>query len=401
MVRMLTLALALALLAAAPAAAVDDCPDTAPARSLLDGQGTLESVIGGPDGKLYYTDGDKQSLMRLDAPGAEPAPLATDIVSPGGLLVGTDGTSLVQGYGDGVQQGAAGNLIGMAGLLRIDLATGKQTTIATGTSMSNGLARDPAGVIYASDDAGTGIDRVVGDKVQQRWARVVSGNGLAVSGNGHYLFVNQTFQPAAIQRVDITNPSVVEQYAAPGPADVAAGLDGLTIDQDDRLFAAANQSGEIWRVGVDGSICALARGLNRPSAVAFGSGGAFPATSLYAVTFGGDVLEIPGVRATPPAGASASARLRLRVRPRFLRARKRSRVRVTVRRGRVLEPNAYVRVGRKATHTGPRGRARVSIRPRHRGFITIRARAAGVPPVKLKLRVLRARRGPHPEALIG
>ena len=89
---------------------------------------------------------------------------------------------------------------------------------------------------------------------------VISSNGLAVSANGRYLFANQTFQPAAIQRVDMTDPTIVEKYAAPGPEDIHAGLDGLTIDQNDRLFAATNGvSGQVWRVGTDRSICALSR----------------------------------------------------------------------------------------------------------------------------------------------
>jgi sugar lactone lactonase YvrE len=394
--RLLTLALFLAL--AAPAAAVPGCPDAHPQRSLLTGQGVLESVIGGPDGKLYYTDTDQDALMRLDRPGAQPQVLADGIDSPGGLLVGLDGKSIIVGYGDGFQQGAAGNLVGLAGLIRVDLVTGKKTTIVTGTSMSNGLARDPAGVIYASSDAGAGIDRIVGDKVQRSWARVISSNGLAVSRDGRYLFANQTFQPAAIQRVDLTDPSKVEQYAAPGPEDIAAGLDGLTIDQDDRLFAATNGvSGQVWRVGTDKSICALSTDVPMASAVAFGGGGAFPATNLYAVGFAGEVVEIPDVRKPPP--PPPARYLRVRVRPRFVRARHRSRLTVVVRRGRVNEPRALVRVRGHRARTDAGGRARVIVRPRRRGFLRIRVRAAGVPPVRLRVRVLRAKPAPRPQAL--
>jgi sugar lactone lactonase YvrE len=398
MVRVLTLVVFLVL--AAPAAAVPDCPDAQPQRSLLTGQGVLESVIGGPDGKLYFTNSDAGALMRLDAPGAQPTVAADGIEEPGGLLVGPDGKSIIVGFGNSFQQGGVGNVAGMSGLISVDVNTGKKTAIVTGTSMSNGLARDPAGAIYASNDVGTGIDRVVGTTVERNWARIVSANGLAVSANGRYLFANQTFQPAAIQRVDITDPSRVEQYAAPGPEDMAAGLDGLTIDHDDRLFAATNGAyGEIWRIGTDKAICALSRDVPLASAVAFGGGGAFPVTSLYAVGFGGDVVEIPNVRTEPP---PAPARyLRVRIRPRFVRAKRRSRLRVTVRRGRVLEPRAHVQVGRRSAVTDARGRARVAVRPRRRGFLTVRVRAAGVPPVKLRVRVLRAKPAPRPQALTG
>ena len=320
------------------------------------------------------------------------------IEAPGGLLLGLDGSSIVQGYGDGFATGALGNVVGLAGLLRIDTASGEQSTIATGTSMSNGLARDPAGVIYASDDVGTGIDRIVGERVQRNWATVISGNGLAVSANGRYLFVNQTFQPAAIQRIDLTEPTRVEHYAAPGPLDFAAGLDGLTIDQKDRLFAAANASGEVWRIDTNGTICAIARGLNQPSAVGFGTGGAFPETSLYAVTFGGDVVEIPKARPAPKANGGRKARLLLRIRPRVLRVGVRKQVTVTVRRGRALEPLARVRIGKKVKRTHADGRVRVFIKRKRAGFVRVHARAAGVPPVRGRVRVLP--QTPRPQAIV-
>jgi hypothetical protein len=72
-------------------------------------------------------------------------------------------------------------------------------------------------------------------------------------------------------------------------------------------------------------------------------------------------------------------------------------VRITVHRGTELEPGAYVRVGPKATRTGPRGRARVAVRPKRKGFVRIRVRAAGVPPAQFKLRVLP--RKPRPQAV--
>ena len=398
MLRVLTLTAFLAW--AAPAAAVSDCPGAQPAKTLLSGQGVLESVIGGPDGRLYYTDTSKKALMRLDAPGAQPKVVADGIESPGGLLLGLDGTSILVGYGDGFQQGIEGNLVGRAGIIRVDLASGKKTTIVTGTSMSNGLARDPAGVIYASDDAGTGIDRIVGTAVQPRWSTIVSSNGLAVSPDGRYLYANQTFQPAAIRRIDLTNPADVQAYATPGPEDIAAGLDGLTIDQDGRLFAATNGiSGQVWRIATDRSICALARNVSLASAVAFGGGGAFPVTSLYAVGFAGELVEIPGVRAAPP--VTHAPYLTVRVHPRLVRARHRTRLAVVVRRTSRPEPRARVRVGPHTARTGVRGRAYVVVRPWRRGVLRVRVRAAGVKPVTVRVPVLRARRGPRPQALSG
>lgn len=400
MVRGLTLVFLLAL--AAPAAAVPDCPDAKPAATILSGQGSLESVIGGPDGHLYYTDTGKGALMRLDAPNTEPVVVADGIDAPGGLLL--DGGSIIVGYGDGFATAAQAELNPTAGLVRVDLATGAKTTVAEKTSMSNGLARDAAGVVYASSDVGTiGIDRIVGSQVERSWVRVPSANGLAVSADSRYLFANQTFQMPAIQRIDLTDPDHFETYATGAPEDATAGLDGLTIDQDDRLYAAVNLAGEVWRIGTDRGVCALTRGLMTTSAVAFGGGGAFPATSLYAVGFDGVVVEIPQARALPAAAARPNrAQLRVRIRPRFVRARRRTRVTIVVHRGRALEPRAAVRLGHtRVVRTGARGRAHVRVRPRHRGFLRLRVRAAGVPAFKGKVRVLRADPGPRPVALTG
>jgi hypothetical protein len=160
---------------------------------------------------------------------------------------------------------------------------------------------------------------------------VQSGNGLVVDTSGRYLYAAQTFVPASIARVDLTDPSRVDQYAAPGPEDISAGLDGMTRDEHDRIFAAANGGGQVWRIDRDRSICALARGLITPSAVAFGGGRTgFVQTSLYAVTFGGLVIEVPNARPQPavadavvapgPVAHRSTPRLRLRVAPRRVRA---------------------------------------------------------------------------------
>jgi hypothetical protein len=157
---------------------------------------------------------------------------------------------------------------------------------------------------------------------------------------------------------------------------MSAGLDGMTIDQSDRLFSAANGAGQLWRVGPDRSICALARGLLLPSAVAFGGGGAFPATSLYAVTFSGNVVEVPRARPVPPAATLPGTRVRLRVRPRRVRAGRRARIRIRVwfERGRAVTPaaRARVRIGRRVVRMNRRGRRTLVRRFRRPGRVRVR-----------------------------
>ncbi len=287
----------LALTLPTAALAVDDCfPGRTTAREILTGQGLLESAIVDAQGRLYYTDTDADALMRLDRPGALPKVVAGGIVSGGGLAWLPGGRALLVGQGDGAAAGVLGNVNPAAQLLRVDTTTGKVTTFARGLSMANGVARGPDGTVYASTDVGASIDRISADgrTVTRNWANVVSGNGLAVDPGGRYLYVNQTFVPAAIQRVDIRHPGTVEEYVRPPATDIAAGLDGMAIDKKGRLYAAANGGGQLWRVTRDRRICALARNVLLPSAVALGrSHHGFSQGHLYAVTFRGVVVEVP------------------------------------------------------------------------------------------------------------
>jgi sugar lactone lactonase YvrE len=374
---------------AASAAAVPDCPGSQPTRVVLSGQGTLESVISDAAGRLYYTDVSAKALMRLDSPGAAPQPVVTGIDSPGGLAFEPDGT-LIVGYGDAAAKGATGASNPQAGLLRVNLATGAHTVLATGLQMSNGVARGPDGTIYASNDFGSSLDRVFPTgMVQLGFAQVQSGNGLAVDTTGRYLFAAQTFVPAQMSRVDLTDPSRVEQYAAPGPADISAGLDGLTRDEHDRVFVAANGGGQVWRVDPDRSICALARGLITPSAVAFGGGRTgFVQTSLYAVTFGGLVVELPNARPVPatndavnapaPVGhRSTTPRLRIRVAPRRVRAGTSTAFAFDVTTGRVTVSGARVRFAGRTAVTDRTGRASMIVRLRRAGSYSAKASKRG------------------------
>jgi hypothetical protein len=228
--------------------------------------------------------------------------------------------------------------------------------------MANGLAWGPGGEIYASDDAGAGIDKVVDGKVQPRWAQVVSSNGLAVDAAGRHLFAAQTFQPAAVQRVEIANPANVARFGAPPAEDFAAGLDGMTIDQLDRLYVTAQTGSALWRFDVDGTPCALARGLSLPSAVALGG------TSAYVVTFSGVLAEVENVRPAPPSPTSAVVRAAVRVRatlkPARVYAKRRVRLRIQLR---PAVADAGLRIAGRRVRTDARGRAVLRLRFKRAG----------------------------------
>jgi sugar lactone lactonase YvrE len=289
---------------AGTAHAAPPCPTQPEARTLADLGSTLESIIAGPDGRLYFTDAGRGKLMMLAKPGAASRAVA-DVEDPGGLTFDADGSLLV-GSGNSIPGGAIGNLIPMASLVRVDLATGKTELAYQGLAMANGLATGPDGAIYASDDAGIGIDRIQDGFVENRWATVVSSNGLVVDKAGEYLYAAQTFQPAAIVRIPLADPAAASTWVSAPLADIAAGPDGMTRDGFDRLYVAANGNGEIWRVNRRREVCRLATNpALGPSALTFGRGrdGAFPRRNLYYVTFQGKLVELKGVLKGRPRAA--------------------------------------------------------------------------------------------------
>jgi gluconolactonase len=286
------------------AAAAPDCPDRTPARvrTLLSGQGTLESVAVDRRGHLFFTNDN--SLLRLDRPNGQPR-VMTLIDSPGGLAFDEAGNVIV-GYGNSPENGTVGDQTGPSGLLKVDPITGASEVFATGLSMANGVARAPDGSYYASNDFGSNIDRIQNGVTERGWSHVDSGNGLAIDREGRYLYVAQTFRPAAIQRIDLSDPTNVTPYVTAGPEDISAGLDGMTRDARNTLFVAANGAGQIWRIDPDpAEICVLLRGLpgfpDGPSAVATGSPhGHFPPENLYVVTFDGNLIELTRVASRFP-----------------------------------------------------------------------------------------------------
>jgi sugar lactone lactonase YvrE len=287
----------IAMMAPGAFAAAPDCLGNPPrVKTLLTGQGTLESVIVDRRGQHLFFTSDA-GLLRLDRPQGRPT-LLTQIDSPGGLAF-DDEANVIVGYGNSPENGQVGDLTGPSGLLSVDPASGASEVYATGLSMANGVARAPDGSYYASNDFGMNIDRIQNGQTERGWSHVDSGNGLAIDRAGSYLYVAQTFRPAAIQRIDLANPANVTPFFTADPEDIAAGFDGMTRDDDDTLFVAANGGGQIWRIYRDdpSSACVLLRGLpafpDGPSAVATGHGrGPFPGRNLYVVAFNGTVLEL-------------------------------------------------------------------------------------------------------------
>jgi gluconolactonase len=336
------------LVTAGPAPAAPDCAPFPKSRVVLETGDVLENVYMDGRQRLFYSDQSANALMRLDRLGSKPKAL-TAVPTPGGIAE-QPGGALIVGYGDGIGNGPTGDQNPMAGLYRINPNTGAHSTFATGLGMANGVARGPDGALYATNDFGHYIDRVKNGHVMHPWANVYSTNGVVVSRDNRYVYVDQTFVPAAIQRISVAHPSQVTQYVAAEPADYSAGLDSMQQDEHGNLYVAANGGGQVWKVDSHTHICVLASGLQFPSAVAFGTGPYV--RNLYVVTFAGQIVELSAVRPKPaPATGTIVGRVIFRRGPRD-RLHSTS-ARVTLRHvGRV--------VARRRVHSGHRYRFKVA-----------------------------------------
>lgn len=295
-------ALAPLALASPAAAALPDCMNAPAPRTVYSGQGTLESVIIGKGGRLYFTSTPSSGsgrLLKAVSPGSEPRVLTDGFDGPGGMA--WSHRRLIVGDGNTGANGATGDASPRAGLFSINPVSGDKAVFAKGLGMANGVARAPDGTIFASNAAGSLLDRIAVTRagragaVDHGWASVPSGNGMVVDHAGRFLYVNRTTAvPSAIARVEIANPANVTTFASM-PEEPVGLLDGMARDRDDNLYVAAFGAGQVWRVDTSGRACILARGLLNPSAVAFGRGTQrFRGGNLYAVGWGGEVVELPG-----------------------------------------------------------------------------------------------------------
>jgi sugar lactone lactonase YvrE len=300
-----------ALVLAAGASALEDCP-TQPAPRVVDSAtGTFESVAFDSKGRLFYTRSGQGKLMMIARNGARPKLILDGIDGPGGIIFRRNGNILV-GYGDTIAQAGDGEADPQAGLIEVDPRTGKSHVFVHGLQMANGVTRGPGGQIFASTDFGTGVDRVLKGTVELGWAPLDSSNGMVVDSAKRNLFVNQTFTtPPTIARIPLSDPTAAEPWFT-APEEAGAFLDGLTRDADGTLYAAANGSGDVWRVSGPEEGCVLWDGPpfpSGPSAVAFGRGkDRFPRGSLFVTTFGGQLLQLRHVR--PPVAVVNSDRER-------------------------------------------------------------------------------------------
>jgi sugar lactone lactonase YvrE len=279
--------------------ALQGCADRPEVRVISSGHGSLESVGVDRRGRLFFTDGSAGQLLMISRRGDEPRVIADGIDGPGGIIFQRRSGRVLVGFGNSFNQAIDGVLNPEGGLLRVDPRTGETQVHTTGLQAANGVARGPGQDIYASNAASSGVDRVAGDQVELAWAPLFSPNGLIADRSKRFLLANQLLGPAMIMRVPFDNPGAARPYWTAPLTDAAAGLDGLARDVEGRLYAAAFLAGDVWRVDGQDSACSLmgAGAAPTPSDVAFGrKGGGFGPRNLYVTTYGGELLELVGVR---------------------------------------------------------------------------------------------------------
>jgi gluconolactonase len=256
----------------------------------------LEGLTVDPGGRLYTTDLVSGRVYRVDAPGAAAVPVAT---VPGGSGAGAlawapDGTLLV-GYGADPRV-LLGDVLRPGAIAKLDTATNRLTPFVGGLSAANGMdvARD--GTIYATNDFGQLVGRVLPNgAVAADWARFPSANGAVLGTDDAYLYVSRTFVNPGVSRIPVANPGAPESLLTFAGGDVIAAPDGLTLDSQDRPVVPTNAAGQIIRIDGPNAFCVLAQGLPSSSVVTYGRGpSGFAQGRLFRAGFDGAIYEIPG-----------------------------------------------------------------------------------------------------------
>jgi gluconolactonase len=204
---------------------------------VADGDGFTLALVFGPDGLLYYVDGERRAVMRLDPAGGEPELLAMGAIGGHELVI------------------------------------------------PNALAFDRAGRLYVTEsnsasEPGPGIYRIDPDGTGALWSSgpFLFANGVAVAPDQSAVYVAETWS-RRITRVPLRADGSAGE---PEPFVELPGAlpDGLAFGPDDRLYVACYQPSQIVRVDDDGHASVLIRDddailLGHPTNIAFRDSTAF------------------------------------------------------------------------------------------------------------------------------
>lgn len=186
---------------------------------------------------------------------------------------------------------------------------GEIDTVASGLGDPNFILVRRGNTLLVSDDFTDEIWEVTLDGQRSIFTRAINyPNGMAEAADGTALYVAQIFrridpieQDDRLWRIPLSGrrpsgaPEVVFRTGGAG------GLDGLAMDEQGRVYVAANREGRLWRFDPrDGSALLIAENVAGIASLAFG-GGAFDEHSLYATQLrGGQIWRFKvGARGMP------------------------------------------------------------------------------------------------------
>ncbi len=242
-----------------------------------------EGMAFGADGYLYATS--DEMVWRL-TPEGEALPFA-EVPDAIGLAPWANGDLVVASFGEyNLPDGK---------VYTVD-PDGEATFLADGIDSPNFVAIAQDGTALISDDIDTRVFRVTpGGEVSVVIENVPSPNGMAFSPDGTALYIASTFTAQGqLTRYDVGDDGM--PIEATGQEilhlGVASTPDGIAVDEENRVYVAANLPGEIWRV--DGDAPTLSEGelvsdaVHTPASLAFGVGPKYDPCSIYVTELDGD-----------------------------------------------------------------------------------------------------------------
>ncbi|MCA9658968.1 MAG: SMP-30/gluconolactonase/LRE family protein [Myxococcales bacterium] len=255
-----------------------------------------EGITFGADGLLYATTDGIVWRLTPDGVAAQFAAVPDAL----GLAPWANGDLVVASFGVYNQPDGA--------IYTVD-AAGTPTFLVDGIDSPNFVTIAADGSALVSDDFDTRVFRVTpGGELSVALENVPSPNGMAYSPDGASLFVASTFtDDGQLTRYDVDADGMPIEASAREILHLGIGStpDGIAVDEDNRVYVAANLLNQIWRV--DGNAETLTEGelvtdaVKNPASLAFGRGPDYDPCSIYVTELDGDriVRVAVGSRGAP------------------------------------------------------------------------------------------------------
>ncbi|TMS52384.1 SMP-30/gluconolactonase/LRE family protein [Mycobacterium sp. DBP42] len=262
--------------------------------TVASGLGALENLEPDGRGGFYLSAINDGRLLHVDEHGSSSTVLS-GLDHPAGLRLSGNTLYFLTGNNPGSSRGT---------LQRLDLSTGRATTLLTGLPSPNGLLVLPDGDLIFSQltipPRGIGRYNPTTGRHTKSWSTTPLPNGLALTPDRTGLFTENSAL-STVLRLPLDQPNATSTVARlPG---LIAGSDDMQATRDGTLYVAGDTSGEVYAVNTHtGRVCAIARGLSRlalppngPTSVRVGPGP--NGNALYVTAIDGKLRRLQ-----PPAG---------------------------------------------------------------------------------------------------